>query len=61
MVAVKKEGWTWWPSEQERKKRAETKNADSSVYFRQRKKKGGRDGVGPTPCGLVCYQANEHE
>ena len=42
MVAVK--GWTWWQSEQERKKREETENANE---------------VGSAPCGLVCYRENK--
>ena len=59
MVAVKKEGGR---GGHQRKKRVETENADSGVYFRRRKKKErGGDGVGSMPCGLVCYRANEHE
>ena len=57
MVAV--EGWTWWQSEQERKKREETENANSGVSFRRRKKERGGDEVGSAPCGLVCYRENE--
>ena len=33
MVVVKKRGWTWWQSEQEREKIAETEIADFQVYF----------------------------
>ena len=43
MVAMKKEGWTWWQSEQERKNMAETENENSGVYFRRRNKERGRE------------------
>ena len=42
------------------KKRTETKNVDSRVYFRRKKKERGEDGVGSAPCELICYQTNEH-